>query len=189
VEDFVSALDDINADSTMNRFPNAIGVGGASFTKEAVESTKKRVGELGEMLVKGGVKKEDLEAMSGSGDKAEAARKKVQGVLSANGISDIKSDMNIIESISSTKVGGKQGKDVLLDKKTREAANKAKDSEEGYANVTKEANKKDSVMYEVLKTIGDLATKLGPLLSDPKNAVRDLPAIRVLVTNDKLNVS
>lgn len=188
MEDLVSAVDDASADSIMNRIPNAIQVGGASFTKEAVESTKKRVAELGDILTRSGIDEKDIAAMSGSGKDAEAARNKVQGAL--EGRSDIKYDMDLIESISSKSkvIGGERGVDVLLDSKKREKANKADGSEEDYANVTKEANRKNSDIYGILNVIGGLATKLGPLLEKPEKILQNASPIKVLVTNDVIKV-
>ena len=187
MEDLVSAMDDISADFTMNRIPNAIGVGGASFTKEAVESTKKRVGELGDILTRAGISEADITSMSGSGKDAEAARNKVQDAL--KGRSDIKYDMGLIESISSkSKVGGERGVDVLLDSKKREKANKAEGSEEDYANVTKEANRKDSDSYGILKAIGDFTRTIAPFIQDPSAIFKNVPTIPVRIEEGSVEV-
>lgn len=187
MEDLVSAMDDIFADSTMNRIPNAIGVGGASFTKEAVESTKKRVAELGDILTRSGISEADITAMSGSGKDAEAARNKVQNAL--KGRSDIKYDMALIESIQSkSKIGGERGIDVLLDSKKREKANKADGSEEDYANVTKEANRKDSDAYGILKAIGDFTRTIAPFIQNPSSIFKNVPTIPVRIEGGHLEV-
>lgn len=190
MEALVSAMDDVSANS-MNLIPNALGVGVANFTKEAVETTKKQVGELGKLLQgEKGISAQTLSDLTGKdADKAAAARTLIENTLSKGGRSNVKSDMALIEAVSESKIGGVKGVDALLDSKKLEAAKKGEGSEEDFVNVTKKANRKDSDSYKILESIGDLARTLAPLLQDPKRIFTDGPAIRVLVTNDVIKTN
>ena len=190
MEDLVSAMDDISADSTMNRIPNALGVGGANFTKEAVETTKKQVGELGKLLQgEKGISAQTLSDLTGKdADKAAAARTLIENTLSKGGRSNVKSDMALIEAVSESKIGGVKGVDALLDSKKLEAAKKGKGSEEDFVNVTKQANRKDSDAYGILKAIGDFTRTIAPFIQDPSAIFKNVPTIPVRIEEGSVPV-
>ena len=183
-------MDAISADSTMNRSPNALNVGGASFTKEAVETTKSQVVELSKILR--GNKDIDagtIAAMSGSGKEAEEARKRVENTLKSAGRSDVKYDMALIEAVNESKIGGVKGSEALFDEKKMAEARKGEGADADFANVTKQAGRKDSDSYELLKMIGDFTRTIAPFVQDPSAVFRNIPTIPVKIEEGSVPIN
>ena len=190
MEDLVSQIDAISADSTMNRIPNALNVGGASFTKEAVETTKSQVVELSKILR--GNKDIDagtIAAMSGSGKEAEEARERVENTLKGAGRSDVKYDMALIEAVNESKIGGVKGSEALFDEKKMAEARKGEGADADFANVTKQAGRKDSDSYELLKMIGDFTRTIAPFVQDPSAVFRNMPTIPVKIEEGSVPIN
>ena len=167
----VSAQDDISADATLNRIPNAIQAGGASFTREAVAHTRKQIEELGKRLSKAGIKEDVLSDLSSGDKKKSEAAEKIIREKALKGRTDSGYDMALIRSMSETTLGGVSGSKVLLEgEKGLEKARKsggADKLEEDLVNVTKSAGKKDSGSYEILKAIGDMVEKFSTFANKP----------------------
>lgn len=164
-ESLLSNLDDAQADRTMNRVHNAIANGDADFTKKAVESTKAKAAELGDILYKSGISADTLRDLAGDDKEKSAAARKLIEEKALNGRESSSRDIAIIRAMAGTRIGGKDGAQVLLGGKSAiENAGKEKGGEEAFTEVTKKVGREESGAFSVLDALGGVLEKIAPYL-------------------------
>ena len=167
-EKLLSKMDSSASDAALNRIPNALAVGGASFRREAIRQTEANISALRESLTKGGVDAKTLQAAFGTGEDAKAAMTKVESALQKGGSRDLQYDKSMLKTLTEKKIGGESGISVLYDEAKFKTARGKAGADEDLAAITKETNRKDSDSYGILKAISDFTTKVAPFFSNPE---------------------
>ena len=197
--DDIAALDDINAEATLNRVSNAIKVGeGASYYQEAIKETSSKIAELGEVLRKppegvDAFTAKDFEYVAGVDQSEEGkkrtleAEKKFEAAFAGRSDKDVA--MNLVKSVYDKKIGGKDGVsavDVMLGgKEAVEKAMKMKGAGSDVLDITRETNQRGSDMYKILDGISQLVQGLSKITDSPTGILGSLPKpLPIVITND-----
>ena len=167
-EELLSKMDSTASDAALNRIPNALAVGGASFRREAILQTETSISALRESLTKGGVDAKTLQAAFGTGEDAQAAMTQVESALQKGGSRDLQYDKSLLKTLTEKKIGGESGISVLYDEAKFKTARGKAGADEDLVSITKETNRKDSDSYGILKAISDFTTKVAPFFSSPE---------------------
>ena len=187
-EKLLSKMDSTASDAILNRVPNALAVGGASFQREAIRQTEANISALRESLTKGGVDAKTLQAAFGTGKDAQAAMTQVESALQKGGSRDLQYDKSMLKTLTEKTIGGESGISVLYDEAKFKTARGKAGADEDLVAITKEANRKDSDSYGIIKAISELTTQIAPYLKDPSLIFNKLGTVDVNVTNEILPV-
>lgn len=184
VANLVSAMDIVDANRKQNALRNAINVGGGSFAQETIDQSKANVANLQKALEAGGVDakvaevalygKEDTEGAKNA--KSEAMKILKKAVAKTEGM-DEKSALEMTRALMDPNAAfGKdrkiKGRDVLFGGEGALKDVSDKKYSQDWARVTKEANKQDSVAYDIFSLVSSFAEGAAKFFAQPVHEVR-----------------
>lgn len=184
---FVSYLDKSSAKRNQNALANAINLGSGSFGREEIERSRKMVGDLRDAMKSAGIDTKELEEYGKASDedkkkKREEWAKKLGETTKEVEVEEdgkkVKKTFKAFEDsgyaakfLASMAEKGKVGDVDVKDILSKDTVDLKKLDDNGLADVTKEAYKKDSVSFDILEGVSKIADIVAKFVKDPMNVV------------------
>ena len=180
---FVSYMDRLSSGRNQDAVYNAINLESGSFGREEIERSRKMIGDLRDAMKSVGIESGELDKY----DKAGAEDKKkirdewakklgdaTREVEVDEGGKKVKKTVKVFEDseyasklaaslVEKGKIGDVDAKKILFGS----SVDLGKLDDKGLASVTKEANQKDSVSYDILESVSKIADAVAKFSKDP----------------------
>lgn len=165
-ETLLSGADDAIANATQNRVSNMVRVGSDVYSRAELDITRNRLKDLSGKL--SGIKNIDsvlLDAFGADENKRKSAWDIINHKIGTGPAGE--QDRNLISTLrEGYKIGGKSAMDLVVKGGSGlDEAFKEKGADEDVANITRGANRKDSGLFDLMKTVGDFIKQITPFIS------------------------